>query len=158
MSVDAGLTPEVQQFIESMGLYFEQYDLPRIGGRLVGLLIVAARPLSLDEMASLLGVSRASVSTNIRMAVTFGMAEQVSLPGDRRDYYRFAQDAWERSLEVNIEGVRALRRIGERGLAAVAPDDTAAHCRLEELLEFCDVVLEDQLALLERWRARRGGA
>jgi DNA-binding transcriptional regulator GbsR (MarR family) len=149
------LSPDVQSFVERIGLYFEQYGLPRIGGRITGLLLVAHRPLSLDDIAAALSVSRASVSTNVRLCITFGFAERVSLPGDRRDYCQFPEHGWERMLHINIEAVKALRALAERGLDAVTPDDAVVHDRLEEMLEFVDVVLDDSYAMLERWRSRR---
>ena len=152
------LSPAMRQFIETVGLYFEQYEVSRIGGRIIGLLLVADAPLSLDDMAAALDVSRASVSTNVRMAVTYGLAELVTKPGDRRDYYRFRADAWDRGLVVNLEAVIALRRIAEQGLAAADPGDTAARERLDELEDFCDFCRDEMQAMLDRWRARRRGA
>lgn len=149
------LSPEIQQVIESIGLYFEQYGLPRIGGRLVGLLLFADRPLTLDAMAGALGVSRASVSTNIRVLAQLGIAEPVGLPGDRRDYYRFGEDAWERGLIVRMDAAERSRRIAERGLTGVAPDDDVARGRLAEMLAFCAFLLDEERTRLERWRALR---
>jgi DNA-binding transcriptional regulator GbsR (MarR family) len=121
-----------------VGLYFEQYHRSRIGGRLLGLLLLSEHPLGLGEMADLLGVSRASVSANIRTTADFGLTELVSLPGDRRDYYQVGPHAWTKGLEARIEGTRQLRRIAEQGL-----------------LDFCDFAIAEQIALVERWRARR---
>jgi predicted transcriptional regulator len=154
MDATTPLTPEQRQFIERVGLYFERYHLPRIGGRLLGLLLLSERPLGLGEMADILGVSRASVSTNIRTTADFGLTERISLPGDRRDYYRVGPDAWTQGLEARIEVTRQLRRIAEQGLAATAPvGATTGH--LHELLDFCDFAIAEQIALVERWRARR---
>ncbi len=149
------LSPEMRQFVESIGLFFEHFEVSRIGGRIIGLLLVADDPLTLDDVASTLEVSRASVSTNVRMAVTYGLAELVTKPGDRRDYYRFPADAWDRDLLINIEAIRLLRRIATRGLAAAGPDDTTARGRLDELQDFCDFCLDEMQAMLDRWRARR---
>lgn len=150
------LSAGIQEFIESMGLYYEQYDLPRIGGRILGLLMVSSRPLSLDDMATALQVSRASISTNVRQAVLLGMARQVSLTGDRRDYYRFVDDAWERTLLERTEGVLVLKRMAVRGLAALGPEDDALdRSRLEELEDFCDFLIEEMPVLSARWHARR---
>lgn len=149
------LTPNQCQFIESVGLYFEQYQVSRIAGRLLELLMLMDRPLTLDQMAAALGVSRASVSTNIRQTVDFGLTEHLSLPADRRDYYRFAENPWQRGVEANVAATRALRRIGERGLAAVGDDDGAARAHLEELIDFCDFAIEGQHAMIARWQARR---
>jgi DNA-binding transcriptional regulator GbsR (MarR family) len=148
-------SPEMQQFIESVGQYFERYALPRIGGRILGLLLVAPRALSLDEIATALQVSRASVSTNIRLILVIGLGQLVTRPGDRRDYYRFSPQAWEQALDADIEGTVALRRIADRGLAAAQRTESAAHQHLAELIDFCDFVLEDRRTLLERWRKRK---
>jgi DNA-binding MarR family transcriptional regulator len=150
------LSPGLQQFVESMGLYFEQFQLPRIGGRMLALLNIADHPLSLDDMAQRLGVSRASISTNVRLLVAAGMAEQVSLPGDRRDYYHVTASTWEHALIVNLDGIIALQRIAERALAQLAPGaDDAAREHLVEMIDFCVFTTEDLRATLARWHARQ---
>ncbi|MGH2516028.1 MAG: GbsR/MarR family transcriptional regulator [Ktedonobacterales bacterium] len=148
------LSPEVHEFIDSMGIWFEKYSLPRIGGRILGLMIVTDSELSFDDIAGMLLVSRASVSTNIRLVMAIGLAELVTHPGDRHDYYRFAHNAWERALLVDIEGTLAFRRLGERGLDAVRDSEAMATEHLQSLIEYCDVVLEDRQTILSRWRER----
>jgi hypothetical protein len=59
------LNPELTRFIENMGMYFESYGIPRIGGRILGLLIA---PELLAQNASRPRSKRcASISTNIRV-------------------------------------------------------------------------------------------
>jgi DNA-binding transcriptional regulator GbsR (MarR family) len=158
MSDGIQLSPGKQQFIEDMGLLFEQYGVARIGGRLLGLLILADRPLSLEAMATALGVSRSAISANIRVSVTVGLVERVSFPGDRRDYYRCVADHWELSARASIDRIAALRRVAERGLGALAPTDQVARDRLEELREYCAFMAAEFQASLARWRERRGAA
>jgi hypothetical protein len=153
--VAADMSSGMLEFIESMGRYFEQYGIARIGGRILGLLTIADRPLSLDEIATRLRVSRASVSTNIRLATASDLAELVTFPGDRRDYYRMIDDAWGRAMRVEIEALPAMRRIAERGLAALGPADSPAREQLEDMMDFCDFAMEERRDLLERWQARR---
>ena len=64
-------------------MYFESYGIPRIGGRILGLLLVADEPLSADSIASVLRVSCASVSTNFKLLLTSSLAEKVTFAGDR---------------------------------------------------------------------------
>lgn len=155
MSGTPTLSDAQLQFIERVGLYFEQYQVSRIGGRLLGLLLLLGGPFTLDQMAEALGVSRASVSTNMRVLAALGLAEHLSQPGDRRDYYRYADNPWQHGMEARIAGTRVLRQIGEQGLAATAPSDTVARANLEELLDFCDFLIEDFYAMMARWQARR---
>ncbi len=149
------LSPGMVQFVETMGRYFEQYGIPRIGGRILGLLTIAERPLSLDEIATRLRVSRASVSTNIRLATANDLAELVTFPGDRRDYYRMIDDPWAHAMHAEIDALPAMRRIAERGLAALGPENSAARTQLEEMMDFCDFAMEERRGVLERWQARR---
>lgn len=147
------LSPGLIEFIESMGRYFERFGLARIGGRILGLLLISDRPLSHDDIASMLQVSRASVSTNLHMLAASSLAERVTYPGDRRDYYRYGPDTWERALITELEGVQWLRRIGERGMAAASASEGTARDRLEVLLKFCDLLMEDRPKTIERWHA-----
>src|SRR5690349_5908934 len=83
-----------QWFIEQMGLSAETGGLPRIAGRLFGLLLLSPGPRSLDEIAAALGVSKGSVSTDARLLLRHGWLRRVSRPGDRRDYYEMAPDCF----------------------------------------------------------------
>lgn len=149
------LSPGVQQFVESIGGYFAQYGLPDIAGRLMGLVMVTDRALTLDDLATALGVSRASVSTNIRIIKATGFVEQISLPNDRRDYYRCSSDPWGASLRANIVGIDALADIARRGLLAIRDEDGRARQHVEELLEFAEFYLEEERGVLQRWREHR---
>ncbi|MGD9480393.1 GbsR/MarR family transcriptional regulator [Shinella sp. G-2] len=76
-----------QDFVETMGMYFQGENMPRIAGRLYGLLLLEGGPFSFSELAERLDVSRASISTNARMLAAQGMIQRVAVPGDRQDHY-----------------------------------------------------------------------
>src|SRR4051812_12696855 len=89
-------------FIERMGLALESDGLPRIAGRIFGLLLVSEDALSLDELAAELGVSKASVSTNARLLEQRGVLERISRPADRRDYYEVPRDLFSQTMEQRL--------------------------------------------------------
>jgi DNA-binding transcriptional regulator GbsR (MarR family) len=89
-------------FIETMGLVFESDGLPRIAGRIFGLLLVSEEARSLDDLAAELGVSKASVSTNARLLEQRGVLEQVSRPADRRDYYQVPRDLFSHTMAQRL--------------------------------------------------------
>jgi biotin operon repressor len=149
------LSPEIQRFLESIGGYFTQYGLVRIAGRLLGLMLVVDRPLTLDDMAEALGASRASVSTNIRMLESVGFVERVTVPRDRRDYYRCSSDPWDARIRSGIVQIDMLGAIARRGLAAIGEGEVFARAHLEELVAFCDFLIEEERSLLQRWRTYR---
>src|SRR3712207_6199840 len=87
---EPGLDPADEEFVERVGRFFEGDGAPRTSGRMLGLLLLQSREMSIDEIADRLKVSRASVSTNARNLETWQVVERVSHMGDRRDFYRIA--------------------------------------------------------------------
>jgi DNA-binding transcriptional regulator GbsR (MarR family) len=151
----ASLTNEQREFIESLGVYFEHYGGPRLMGRLMALLMLADRSLTLDDMAQALLVSRASISTNIRFALSAGLVVRAGVAGDRRDFYRYNDNVWVQRTRQVVEASRASRALAERGLAVIDADDTHARERLEEMLEYCDFSIEETLRMEQRWIERK---
>jgi DNA-binding transcriptional regulator GbsR (MarR family) len=103
--------PVAERFIERLGLFSELEGLPRIAGRIFGLLLLSPRECSLDEIAERLRVSKASASTDVRRIAELGYVERVSRPGDRRDYYRVAEGMHERHVEQRLARLREFRRV-----------------------------------------------
>jgi DNA-binding transcriptional regulator GbsR (MarR family) len=102
------------QLIEDFGMYFEQYGMSRILGRVYGLLMIADEPmLGLDQMAEQLGISKASVSTTVRQLQAFNLVEKVTVPGDRKDYYRIVSNALE-YLKTSMSGSIRLGKLIQR--------------------------------------------
>ena len=147
------LSPPLTRFIENLAQYFESFGIPRIGGRILGLLLVSSEPLSAESISTILKVSRASVSTNIRFALQVGLAEKVSFPGDRITYYAFPEAGLEKTLAVEIQAVSMMKRFVEQGLNALSPED-AARSRLEALDDWADFLTQVWQKALIEWRER----
>lgn len=148
------ISPELSQFIETMGLHFEDTSLSRIGGRILGLLLVAPRPVSSEEMAEALQVSRSSISTNLKMLQMGGLVEKVAFPGERLDYYIFANQGWQRALEMRLAGFLELKELGEQGLAGLEPGHPA-RARVEEMVALVARVQQMLEQLTAEWQSRQ---
>lgn len=146
------LSPPEARFVEQLGLWFERQNVPRIGGRLLGLMMIAEGPISLDRMAKLLRVSRASVSTNLRLLTASGICKHFGVPGDRRHYYVFAEDAWVKHLESGARSIEALVQICRGGLTAVPGHHATARARVQESLAFLEFEQNEIANALVRWR------
>ncbi len=88
------------EFIDTFGEVAERYGLTRVAGLLKGLLLFSREPLSLDDMAERLEVSKASVSTNIRLLERWKAVRRVFNRGDRKNYYELRGDLWEIETEI----------------------------------------------------------
>lgn len=143
-----------RDFVERLGLMMEAEGMPRIAGRIFGYLMIHEGSYSLDELAERLRVSKASVSTNARQLERLGVLERVGVPGDRRDYYRMDEDAWERMLEVAQRRWEVLRA-QLTATAAVLPDEMeAGRRRLIQAEQFHLLMIDGMDRMLERWRSR----
>ncbi|HEX8271121.1 MAG TPA: MarR family transcriptional regulator [Longimicrobiaceae bacterium] len=144
-------------FIETMGRHFEEEGIPRIAGRLFGLLMVNEAPCSLDDMAERLQVSKGSVSSNSRMLEQWGVVERVTRPGDRRDYYHLADDMERRILERQMEHVVKMRERLREGLATMPDAPQAVRDRFLAAIAFQERTLESLGQALGRVRGGAAG-
>ena len=81
-----------KQYAEEFGLAFEQFGITRMAGRILGWLLVCEPPhQSPQDLQDALQASKGSISTNIRMLERLNFVERISLPGDRRTYFRSRQ-------------------------------------------------------------------
>jgi predicted transcriptional regulator len=142
-------------FVGEMGLTFEADGFTRIGGRLFGHLLLADRPLSLDEIAEALQVSKASVSTDARRLLEKGVVERKGKPGDRRDYLQIAPDFFANIMQLRVERWRRLNvLVGE--LRHRSPNPGAAvRARLRYMEDVYAYISERVDEALESWQARR---
>ncbi len=148
------ITPELSRFIEGMGMYFEAQGIPRIGGRMLGLLMVAHRPLSAEDMARMLKVSRGSLSVNFRALLASGMVEKVSAHGDRTTYFVYSNAALEHRTTTGMHATLAFKKLVQDGLAALPPKDPARR-HLDASLEWSDMIYAAFERTLADWRERQ---
>jgi predicted transcriptional regulator len=147
-------TPELTRFVESMGVYFETQGIPRIGGRIMALLLLAHKPLSAEDIASNLKVSRGSISTNVRLLISTGIVQKVSIPGDRTVYFVFSEEAWERHTLSALQTITGFRKIFEQGLTALPPGDPSRN-DLNRGIEWVDLISKIWQTALTEWRSRQ---
>jgi DNA-binding transcriptional regulator GbsR (MarR family) len=148
------LTPALHTFIEGMGMYFEVQGIPRIGGRILGLLMIAHAPLSAEDIAAILKVSRGSLSTNFRLLLASGMVERVTVHGDRVTYFVFADSAMEQRIAVGLRSVAAFKRLCSQALDALPPHDPSRH-HLDISLEWSDLLTQSFESAMTEWHERR---
>src|SRR5687767_6170883 len=117
------------QYVERMGLLWETEGLPRIAGRILGYLTLQPAAVSLDDLSSALGVSKASISTDARRLESMSLIERVGRPGDRRDYYAIAEDMPARVVSIKLGELQRLQDVLSN-VSALPITDPVVHARL----------------------------
>lgn len=150
------MTRATERMVERMGLNFQADGLPRIAGRLLGVLLLEREARSLDELSATLRVSKASASSNARLLERLGVLERLTRPGDRRDYYAVAQDFHLKLLEMALHRLRQTRELLGQALASPEAEDPAVCARLKGFTDFFGHMLERVGAAGEAWSAKSG--
>jgi len=81
--------------IAGIGRLARYFGFAEVMGRLFGTLLMSPEPMSLDDLAAQLEISKGSVSMNMRALERWGMAKEVWMRGDRKKYYAAEHDLWQ---------------------------------------------------------------
>lgn len=144
-----------KHFIEESGILFEMVGLPRMAGRIFGWLLISDPPYqSPGELAEVLQASKGSISTITRLLMQIGLIERMSLPGQRRDYFRIKPDAWSQLTRQRMAQITAFRQLAERGLQLMTGQEAERQQRLEEMRDMHAFCEQELPKMLERWEQR----
>lgn len=129
------------------------WGINRSMARVHALLIASDGPLSLDEIADHLDISRGNASMALKELRAWGVVRRVRSSGDRRDFYRPEPDVWKMFFRIGRE--RKRRELDPvlgslRDLLAAADLEASPEVRrrleqMEELLSTGDRLLRQFL-------------
>lgn len=95
--------------VAGLGRLARFFGFSEVMGRLYGTLLLTPGPLSLDELAENLEISKGSVSMNMRSLERWGMAKEVWMRGERKKYYAAESDLWQ--VIRNVLSGREMREV-----------------------------------------------
>ena len=139
-------------FIEKFCIVAEQDGFARIAGRIMGFLLVNEGPFTLDELADQLQISKTSASTNARLLEQYNLIQREVKAGDRRDFYRLAEDHWERMFDVVKNRMQKFHDVLGKTIEALPADEAYARARLKEAQNFHAFMLESISERIKEWR------
>ena len=154
------LQDKAKNFVEEVGIAFEQTGLPRMAGRIFGWLLISETPYqSSAELAEALMASKGSISTTTRLLIQIGLIERFVIPGERHDHFRLGPSAVKHTIRRGLEDeIKMFRQLAERGLELIGDRHSPRRQWLEEMLKSYAFMEKEFPALLERWEQEcRGG-
>jgi len=147
---------EERHFIEDISLYFEQMGMPRMAGRVLGVLLISDPPeQSINDLCEVLQVSKSSISTTTRLLTEMGLIERVAAPVPRRVYFQFKPGGWVVFMRMRLRLMASLHQIAERGLELLQAKDPTLRERLQEAHDMFSLIEEELPALLEHVESKR---
>ncbi|MFC1984934.1 GbsR/MarR family transcriptional regulator [Chloroflexota bacterium] len=148
---------EKQQFVEHVGIVFEQTGLPRMAGRIFGWLLISDPPhQSTTQLTEVLMASKGSISTSTRFLIRLGLIERLSLLGVRYDYFQLRPDACQHLISHGLEDeIKMVRQLADHGLKLLTDNTPPTRKWLGEMRDIYAFLEREFPALLERWEQER---
>lgn len=99
------LTPTERRFLGLAAELAESFSFSGTLARIYALLYIRNAPLSLGEIAMLLGMSKGNTSVNLRILESWGAIRHAWVPGTRKDHYEPIRDLKAIALRRLEEGL-----------------------------------------------------
>ncbi len=140
----------IERFVEQMGLVAQADGLPRIAGRIMGLLVIQTGPFSFTELAEQLQVSRGSISTNTRLLESLGVIERVTHTGERQDYFQLAPNPYAKLLEGVVQRMSKAHALVTCTQEALPKRMKSAQSNLNDLGEFYRTAIKNTQSIIKK--------
>jgi len=140
------MTPMIESFVMHFGEMGSRWGFNRTVGQMYALLVISEAPLSANQIAEALSVSRGNVSMGLKELQSWQLIKQHHIAGDRKEYYQSAGTIWEMANKVFEE--RRKREMDPtlsllRGIILENPDspeEVYAQQRLQEIHDLLETI------------------
>jgi len=92
-----------EKFIQSWGTLGSHWGINRTMAQVHALLLVAAQPLSAQQIMDALKISSGNANMNIRALIDWGLVFKELKPGERKEFFVAEKDMWEVIRKIIIQ-------------------------------------------------------
>ena len=128
-----------REFIEKIGLISQAEGMPRIAGRLFGMLVFDGELVSFGDLATRLDVSRASISTSIRLLEERGLVKRIAKSGERQDFFQLAPAPYTTMLKLSQMRIQLTRDDIVQTIKSL-PESPDVKARLADYARFYEAI------------------
>ncbi len=149
-----------REMIQAFGDAYQAFGISRLMGHVVALLLYANKPLSLDDIAAELGMSKGPISQVTRRLKDHNLIRKVWVPGTRKDFYEVHPEIFSNAFRNVTALVRQNKTIASTLLQEVRqlndPEIQTLKKRLEEMERFYELMLQYNRQFLKEWTGEDG--
>ncbi|AML50942.1 GbsR/MarR family transcriptional regulator [Falsihalocynthiibacter arcticus] len=127
-------------FIERMGVVAQTEGTPRMAGQIFAMLVFDGDAIAFGEIATNLAVSRATVSTSIRLLEDRGLIRRVNKRGERQDYFQLADDAYLTMMKFALSGTQRAKGEIDDAIQNLPDGTEDVRRRLSDFSGFYDAI------------------
>ena len=94
------------KFIQTWGALGSQWGINKTMAQIHALLLVAADPLSTEDIMDQLQISRGNTNMNVRELMDWGIVDKILKPGERKEFFLAEKDIWKVAMRIVKERKR----------------------------------------------------
>ena len=94
------LTPMLESFIMHFGEMGSRWGFNRTVGQIVALLVISEEPITANDIADALRISRGNVSMGLKELQAWRLVQLQHKPGERKEYFQASGSIWEMANRV----------------------------------------------------------
>jgi DNA-binding transcriptional regulator GbsR (MarR family) len=91
------------ELIQAWGNLGYSWGLNKTMAQIHALLMISPKALSTEEIMEELSISRGNANMNIRALLDWGIVSRISVPGERKEYFKSEKDVWALARQVARE-------------------------------------------------------
>ena len=149
------LDKEKKTLVEKIGVVYEEAGHTPMAGRVVGLLLLAEPPyLPFDSIANELKASKSSISNTLKLLMSIGLVEYITLTGDRKRYFKINVDAIESILYKETENLKKYNQLLKNVQNIRSNKYPEFNQSLKRFIRFFELVELEYPKMIQRWKAQ----
>lgn len=150
------MNQQQRELVERIGVINEKLGLQPVAARVNALLLVSEKNrLTFDEIQEELQVSKSSVSNAINLLLSTGQIDYITLPGERKRYFRTNIEKWPRLIERLMDFAVMYRNLFREIMEMRHDKDPDFIRSVEGLIDFINRLLEEVPRMLNEYNQNR---
>ncbi|WP_224994435.1 GbsR/MarR family transcriptional regulator [Cesiribacter sp. SM1] len=146
------LSEEQKALIEELGVFHEQNGLQPAAARIISLLLIADKTeLTFDEIREALNLSKSATSYGLNFLLSINRIDYITLPGDRKRYFRTRLVTWEKEVHRHLESMLKGNLLLKKVLNQRTPETESFNNKLQEVIEFMEYLEKELPLVVQRW-------
>lgn len=147
-----------REIIATFADAYQNLGYSSLMGKIVALLLISEKPLSLDDISEQLEMSKGPISQIARRLKDHRLIERIWVPGERKDYYKSSNDMFGEAFRNYMGSMRRNRQIAEKFVAEAEKNDSSEFLkeRMKEMKAFYELMERHNKLFIEEWVSFHG--
>ncbi len=140
---------ETKELVEKCGVFLEKAaDCQPVSARIIGYLLISDPPYkTFNEILDYLKVSKSSVSQSLKLLISQDYVDYITLPNDRKRYFRLTVNSWFDILKKKLAMASQLKLIFQEILKNRSDKYPEYNKQIEKVIGFFEI-FEKEIPIL----------